>query len=148
MDKHHKRKSLKNSMEEKNKNLHPFSARKEKRNSNFDINASFLREYKLENGFEIEDDVLKEMTYKFSLWEKYFVFSLDSGYEEFREKVIWLGYDEILEMYIENLVHPLVKPYWQTEDNYSFFINMILPQINAIEQSVPLLECESDRGET
>lgn len=132
MEKYHKRKSLKDSLKEKNKILHLYSARKERRKSNFDINASFLREYKLENGLEIEDDTLKEMAYKFSSWEKHFVFSLNSGYEEFREKVICLDYDEILEMYIENVVHPLVKPYWQTEYNYSFFTNRILPQINAM----------------
>lgn len=132
MGKYHKRKSLKDSLEEKNKILHPYSARRERRKSNFDINVSFLREYKLENGLEIEDDVLKEMAYKFSSWEKHFVFSRNLGYEEFREKIICLDYDEILEMYIENLVHPLVKPYWQTENNYSFFTNRILPQINAM----------------
>lgn len=132
MDKYHKRKSLKDSMREKNRILHPYSARKERRINNFDINVSFLREYKLENELKIEDDLLKEMAYKFSLWEKHFVSTFNSGYEEFREKVIWLDYDEILEMYIENTVHPLVKPYWQTENNYSFFTNRILPQINAI----------------
>lgn len=113
--------------------LMQYSERKERRKSNFDTNFSFLRKYNLENELEIEDDTLKEMAYKFTLWEKLFVFPLDFGYEEFREKVIWLDYDEILEMYIENTVHPLVKPYWQTENNYSFFTNRILPQINAIK---------------
>lgn len=132
MDKHHKRTFLKDIMGEKNRITHPYSDRKERRISNFDINVSLLREYKFENGLEIEDDALRKMAYKFSLWEKQFAFSFNSGYEEFRENVAWLDYDEILEMYIENSVHPLVKPYWQTEDNYSFFTNRILPQINAM----------------
>lgn len=119
-------------MERNGMELMPYSVRKERRKSNFETNVSFLRKYNLENGLEIEDDTLKGMAYKFSLWEKHFVFSFDSGYEEFREKVIWLDYDEILEMYIEDLVRPLVKPYWQNEYNYSFFTSCILPQINAM----------------
>lgn len=58
-----------------------------------------------------------------------FVYSLEDGYEEFREKVIGLDYDEILEMYIENLVHPFEMPHWQKKKNYLYFKDKILPQI-------------------
>lgn len=103
--------------------------------TNLGMNQSFLREYNSENGLEIEDDVLKVLAYKFNLWEQKFVFSFENGYEDFREKVIWLDYDEILEMYIEDFVHPSVMPSWQSESNYSFFIGKILPQIKNIATS-------------
>ena len=132
MYKYYKNKSLKDCIEEKKRIVYQYSARKERRKSNFDINVSFLRKYNLENELGLEDAALREIAHKFTLWEKRFVFSLDSGYEEFREKVNSLDYDEILEMYIENTAHPSVKSFWQSENNYSLFVDEILPQINSL----------------
>ena len=103
--------------------------------TNLGMNLSFLREYNSENELELEDDILRVMAYKFNLWEQKFVFSFENGYEDFREKVIWLDYDEILEMYIEDFIHPSVMPPWQDESNYSFFVGKILPQIKNIATS-------------
>lgn len=132
MYKYKKDKSLKDCIEEKKRALYLYPARNERMKSDFDINISFLRKYNIENGLGLEDVVLREIAHKFTLLEKHFVFSLDSGYEEFREKVISLDYDEILEMYIENTAHPSVKSFWQSENNYSFFVDEILPQISSL----------------
>ena len=118
MYKYYKNKSLKDCIEEKKRIVYQYSARKERRKSNFDINVSFLRKYNLENELGLEDAALREIAHKFTLWENRFVFSLD--------------YDEILEMYIENTAHPSVKSFWQSENNYSFFVDEILPQINSL----------------
>ena len=130
MYKYNKNKSLKDCIEEKKRILYLYPMRKERRRSNFDINISFLRKYNLENELGLEEVIIREIAHKFTLWEKQFVLSLNLGYEEFREKVIWLDYDEILELYIEATAHPSVKPFWQSKNNYSFFMNKILPQIN------------------
>ena len=125
-----KRKSLKDLMEAKKRVLHPYSARKERRKTNYEINYSYLRQFNLENNLGIEDVKLREMAYRFHLWEKHFVFSFSSGYEEFRDKVIWLDYDEILEMCMEITVHPTAKQYWRKDEIHSYFIDTILPQMN------------------
>lgn len=109
-----------------------YSARKENRKSYFDMNLSFLKEYNEENNLGTTDSKLREMAYRFTSWESVYVYSFKNGYEDFRDKVIELDYDEILEMYMENEVHPSVMPSWQSKRNYSFFIEKILPQLNSI----------------
>lgn len=106
--------------------------RKEDCNSNLDVNLFFLKEYNAENNLGVTSYKLMEMARNFTLWEHNFVYSLEDGYEEFREKVIGLDYDEILEMYIENLVHPFEMPHWQKKKNYLYFKDKILPQIKYI----------------
>lgn len=97
--------------------------------SNYQINLHFLKKYNTENGTNLSASLLENMAYQFSSWEEEHVCSLENGYEHFRNEVIWLDYDEILEMYIENIAHPSIKPSWQSDSNYSFFKNNILPQM-------------------
>ena len=46
-----------------------------------------------------------------------------------------MDYDEILEMYMEEVAHPSVKPSWQSDANHTYFKNRILPQINDMDKS-------------
>lgn len=41
-------------------------------------------------------------------------------------QIVWIDYDEMLKIYIEYMVHPSARPYWQSDFNYSFFMNNIL----------------------
>lgn len=125
--------SLKDRCRQKKNTLGVYSMRKERKTCNFYINVSFLRKYNQENEFGFGDDELMEMANKFTLWEKRFVDSFDNGYEDFREKVVWLDYDEILEMYITDIAHKSVIHDWQNEYNDIFFREKILQQINSIK---------------
>lgn len=47
----------------------------------------------------------------------------------FRDQVIWLDYDELLEMYVEETVHPAVRPPWQSPGNYAYFQSEVMGQM-------------------
>lgn len=132
MRKIYKSESLAGYLARKRSRVNWYSARRERRKSYFSMNLSFLKEYNEENNLGTTDSRLREMAYRFTSWEKLYVHSLENGYEDFREKVIELDYDEILELYIENEVHPSVMPSWQSEEKYSFFREKILSQLNSI----------------
>lgn len=103
--------------------------------SNYLTNLVFLKEYNKDNGIHLSACQLKDMARRFSAWEEEHVYSLENGYEDFRDKVIWMDYDEILEMYMEEVAHPTVKPSWQSDANHTYFKNRILPQINDMDKS-------------
>lgn len=100
----------------------PFGKKRDR--SNYQTNLHFLEEYNEENHCALGSQLLAEMALLFSAWEEKHVFCLENRYQDFG-----LDYDEILEMYIENVAHPYIKPYWQSDSNYLFFKNNILPQI-------------------
>lgn len=102
---------------------------------NFNINLHFLEKYNEEYGKGLDICVITDMAHLFSAWEDKYVFSLENGYENFRDNVIGMDYDEMLEMYIEYVVQPSVKPYWQSDSNYSYFKTKIIPQINRLRKS-------------
>ena len=101
--------------------------------SNYQMNLSFLKKYNTENETSLSENLLKDIARRFYSWEEKHVFCHESSYEYFRENVIWLDYDEILEMCIEHIAHPSEKPPWQTNANYAYFKNKILPQMNSLE---------------
>lgn len=72
-------------------------APRRRRMSNYAINLAFLETYAREN-----------------------------GYEDFRNQVICLDYDELLEMYVEETVHPAVRPPWQRPGNYAYFQSEVM----------------------
>ena len=99
---------------------------------NLEANLDFLRESNKENHLKANGNLLRKLAYRFSLWEENYVFALENGYETFRKNVIWLDYDEILEMYLKSVVCPNLKePYWD-DDCYQYFRENILPQIGEI----------------
>ena len=99
---------------------------------NFEVNLHFLMESNKESGLKANGNLLRTLAYRFSLWEENYVFALENGYETFRKNVIWLDYDEILEMYLKSVVCPNLKePYWD-DDCYQYFRENILPQIGEI----------------
>lgn len=51
------------------------------------------------------------MARRFTRWEVRNVFCHKNGYEDFRDQVICLDYNELLEMYVEETVHPAVRPH-------------------------------------
>lgn len=98
--------------------------------NNFDANLKFLREYDEEEHLNANDDLLRKLAYLFSLWEERYVFTLENRYETFRENVVWLDYDEILEMYLKAVIRPnQIETYWD-HDCYRYFREIILMQIN------------------
>lgn len=101
--------------------------------SNYQTNLHFLEEYNEENHCALGSQLLAGMAHLFSAWEEKHVFCFENSYQDFHDNVIGLDYDEILEMYIENVAHPSIKPYWQSDSNYLFFRNSILPQIQKIK---------------
>ena len=56
-------------------------------------------------------------------------YARENGYEDFRDQVICLDYDELLEMYVEETVHPAVRPPWQSPGNYAYFQSEVMGQI-------------------
>lgn len=105
-------------------------SRNKHQQNNYQTNLCFLKKYNTENGTSLSASLLSDMAHRFSSWEEKYVLCHEKGYEDFRENVVWLDYDEILEMLIEETVHPSVNPPWQSASNYSFFKNNILPQID------------------
>ncbi len=93
------------------------------------MNFEFLKGYCQKNSINADDSLLEYMANNFSAWEKKYVYCFKNGYEDFRDKVIWMDYDEMLEMYMEEVAHPSVKPHWQSNANYTYFKNNILPQL-------------------
>lgn len=78
--------------------------------SNYAINLAFLETYARENGYALSPRQLASMARRFTRWEVRNVFCHKNGYEDFRDQVICLDYDELLEMYVEETVHPAVRP--------------------------------------
>lgn len=109
-----------------------------KNKDNFENNLDFLLESIEENHLKVSYSLLEEVAYRFSLWEEKYVFTLENGYETFRENIVWLDYDEILEMYFMTVVRPNQKETYWDDDCYKYFRENILPQIiNCTPQHVP-----------
>lgn len=78
--------------------------------SNYAINLAFLETYARESGYALSPRQLASMARRFTRWEVRNVFCHKNGYEDFRDQIICLDYDELLEMYVEETVHPAVRP--------------------------------------
>lgn len=96
--------------------------------SNYAINLAFLESYARENGYALSPRLLASMARRFTRWEARNVFCHKNGYEDFRDQVICLDYDELLEMLVEETVHPAVRPPWQSPGNYAYFQSEVLGQ--------------------
>ena len=94
--------------------------------SNYAINLAFLETYARENGYALSPRQLASMARRFTRWEVRNVFCHKNGYEDFRDQVICLDYDELLEMYVEETVHPAVRPPWQSPGNYAYFQSEVM----------------------
>ncbi len=103
---------------------------------NFDANLKFLREYNKEEHLKANGNLLRKLAYRFSLWEERYVFTLENRYETFRENVVWLDYDEILEMYLKAVTRPNQKETYWDNDCYRYFRKIILMQINKLGGNV------------
>lgn len=99
---------------------------------NLEVNLNFLRECNKENHLEVNDNLLEKLAYRFSLWEEKRIFTLENGYETFREKIVWLDYDEMLEMYLMAVVCPNQKEMYWDDDCYKYFRETILMQIDKL----------------
>ena len=110
------------------------SFRIERGKSNYQTNLHFLKEYNDENDYNIDSQLLVKMAHLFTAWEERYVFCLEEKYQDFHN-VGDMDYDEILEMYIEDVIHPSIKPYWQSDSNYSYFKNKIMQQINELDKN-------------
>ena len=106
--------------------------RRIKDRENFEVNLGFLRESNKENHLKAKGNLLRKLAYRFSLWEENYVFALEGGYETFRENVIWLDYDEMLEMYFMAVVRPNQKVAYWDDACYKYFQKNILMQINKL----------------
>lgn len=94
--------------------------------SNYAINLAFLETYARESGYVLSPRQLASMARRFTRWEVRNVFCHKNGYEDFRDQVICLDYDELLEMYVEETVHPAVRPPWQSPGNYAYFQSEVM----------------------
>lgn len=65
--------------------------------NNYQTNLDFLKEYSKENELNLSICQLKEIAHRFSVWEEENVYRFENGYEDFRDEVVWMDYDEILE---------------------------------------------------
>lgn len=101
-------------------------APRRRRMSNYAINLAFLETYARENGYALSPRQLASMARRFTRWEVRNVFCHKNGYEDFRVQVICLDYDELLEMYVEETVHPAVRPPWQSPGNYAYFQSEVM----------------------
>lgn len=79
--------------------------------SNYAINLAFLETYVRESGYALSPQQLASMARRFTRWEARNVFCHKNGYEDFRDQVICLDYNELLEMYVEETVHPRSGPH-------------------------------------
>ena len=96
--------------------------------SNYAINLAFLETYVRESGYALSPQQLASMARRFTRWEVRNVFCHKNGYEDFRDQVIFIDYDELLEMYVEETVHPAVRPPWQSPGNYAYFQSEVMGQ--------------------
>lgn len=97
---------------------------------NYEVNLHFLMESNKENDLKANGNLLRTLAYRFSLWEENNVFSLENRYETFREEIVSLDYDEILEMYLLTVVHPDKKECYWDDDCYNYFRENLFEQIN------------------
>lgn len=97
---------------------------------NLEANLDFLRESNKENHLKANGNLLRKLAYRFSLWEENYVFVLEDRYDTFRENIIGLDYDEMLEMYLMTVVRPNQKVSYWDDDCYKYFRENILEQIN------------------
>ena len=101
---------------------------------NLEANLDFLRESNKENHLKANGNLLRKLAYRFSLWEENYVFVLEDRYDTFRENIIGLDYDEMLEMYLMTVVRPNQKVAYWDDDCYKCFRENILEQINTWNQ--------------
>ena len=73
------------------------------------MNLHFLLESNKENDLKANGNLLRTLAYRFSLWEERNVFTLENRYETFREEIVSLDYDEILEIIVLNSISSLWK---------------------------------------
>lgn len=97
--------------------------------SNYAINLAFLETYVRESGYALSPRQLASMARRFTRWEARNVFCHKNGYEDFRDQVIFIDYDELLEMYVEETIHPAVRPPWQSPGNYAYFQSEVMGQM-------------------
>ena len=100
--------------------------------NNFKVNLHFLMESNKENQLNVDGNLLRQLAFRFSLWEENNVFTLENRYETFRENFVWLDYDEILEMYLIAVVHPNQKESYWDDDCYKYFRENLFEQINKV----------------
>ena len=86
--------------------------------NNLEVNLDFLRESNKENHLKANSNLLRKLAYRFSLWEENYVFALEDRYDTFRENIIELDYDEMLEMYLMTVVRPNQKVAYWDDDCY------------------------------
>lgn len=101
---------------------------------NLEVNLDFLRESNKENHLKANGNLLRKLAYRFSLWEENYVFALEDRYDTFRENIIELDYDEMLEMYLMTVVRPNQKVAYWDDDCYKYFLENIFVQINTWNQ--------------
>lgn len=99
---------------------------------NLEVNLDFLRESNKENHLKANGNLLRKLAYRFSLWEENYVFALEDRYDTFRENVIGLDYDEMLEMYLMTVIRPNQEAAYWDDDCYKYFQENILAQINKL----------------
>lgn len=109
-------------------------ALRRRQESNYAINLAFLETYVRESGYALSPRQLASMARRFTRWEVRNVFCHKNGYEDFRDQVIFIDYDELLEMYVEETVHPAVRPPWQSPGNYAYFQSEVMGQITPARQ--------------
>lgn len=97
---------------------------------NYEVNLHFLLESNKESDLKANGHLLRTLAYRFSLWEERNVFTLENRYETFREEIVSLDYDEILEMYLLTIVHPDMKESYWDDACYKFFRENLFEQIN------------------
>lgn len=97
---------------------------------NYEVNLHFLMESSNESNLKANGHLLRTLAYRFSLWEERNVFTLENRYETFREEIVSLDYDEILEMYLISVVHPDRKESYWDDGCYEYFRENLFEQIN------------------
>lgn len=102
---------------------------------NLKINSQFVFNYLDENNISLSKAMLNELINKFTKWEDKYVYSLPNGYEDYRDNIVWLDYDEILKMYIDVMSNSSMSCPDTSMDGYqqdfAYFKNDILPQIES-----------------
>lgn len=109
---------------------------------NSDVNVEYVMNYLFDDMSKStfsREDILKitRIASNFSKWEEKYVYSLEDGYESFRDLPNGgFDYDEILEMYVDTIFFRLDRwmatrnPCIRWDDGYQWCLAFVLPKLD------------------
>ena len=102
--------------------------------SNLQINYNYASSYINDSSIKLSKFEIENLLNKFTKWEGKYVYSLPNGYQDYRENVVWLDYNEIIEAYINYVANNYsLYPIGNCEAKEIIYLhNVILPQIESL----------------